>query len=75
MIEMKPVEGNKVKLQFLVPSRGLIGYRAEFQIDTHGSGVLNRIFHSYIPFKGQLDKVYFHLFFFIFSFSSIFSNK
>jgi len=54
MIEMKPSSGGKTRIIFHVPSRGLIGYQSEFLTDTKGSGVLNRIFHEYIPYKGEL---------------------
>ena len=55
MIEMKPSTGGKTRLVFYVPSRGLIGYQSEFLTDTKGSGVLNRIFHNYIPYKGEIS--------------------
>ena len=54
MIEMKPSSGGKTRLVFHVPSRGLIGYQSEFLTDTKGSGVLNRIFHEYGPYKGEM---------------------
>jgi len=54
MIEMKPSMGGKNRLVFYVPSRGLIGYQSEFLTDTKGSGVLNRIFHAYVPYKGEI---------------------
>ncbi len=54
MIEMKPSTGGKTRLVFYVPSRGLIGYQSEFLTDTKGSGVLNRIFHAYVPYKGEI---------------------
>jgi len=53
MIEMKPSGGGKTRLVFYVPSRGLIGYQSEFLTDTKGTGVLNRLFHAYIPYKGE----------------------
>jgi len=55
MQEMKPSTGGKTRLIFLVPSRGLIGYQSEFLTDTKGTGVLNRIFNSYAPFKGEIS--------------------
>lgn len=55
MIEMKPSSGGKTRLVFYVPSRGLIGYQSEFLTDTKGSGVLNRIFHAYVPYKGEMS--------------------
>lgn len=55
MIEMKPSSGGKTRIIFYVPSRGLIGYQSEFLTDTKGSGVLNRIFHAYVPYKGEMS--------------------
>ena len=52
MIEMKPMGKSKTRLIFIVPSRGLIGYHGQFLTETRGTGVLNRIFHSYDLFKG-----------------------
>ena len=54
MTEMVPSGGGKTRLMFLAPSRGLIGYQSEFLTDTCGTGVLNRIFHSYAPYKGVI---------------------
>ncbi len=56
MIEMKPSSGGKTRLVFYVPSRGLIGYQSEFLTDTKGTGVLNRIFHNYVPYKGEMKR-------------------
>ena len=54
--EMIPSQiGNKVRLIFQAPSRGLIGYYSEFLTDTRGTGVMNRIFHSYAPHKGEIE--------------------
>lgn len=47
--------GSTVKLEFLVPARGLIGYRSEFLTDTKGNGIMNHIFDSYQPFKGEIN--------------------
>ena len=44
-----------MRLTFLAPSRGLIGYHGEFLSDTRGTGMINRIFHSYAPFKGSIQ--------------------
>ncbi len=52
--DMRPSGTGKVRLTFLAPSRGLIGYHGEFLTDTRGTGVINRIFHSYAPYKGTL---------------------
>jgi GTP-binding protein len=55
MQEMRPSGGGKLRLGFLVPTRGLIGYHGEFLTDTRGSGVMSRLFHSYAPYKGAVD--------------------
>ena len=55
IIEMKPSTGGKTRIIFHVPSRGLIGYQSEFLTDTKGSGVINRIFHDYAPYKGEIS--------------------
>ncbi len=55
LLEMKPTAGGKHRLGFLAPSRGLIGYHGEFLTDTRGTGVMNRVFHSYAPHKGTID--------------------
>jgi len=47
---------NSVRLQFLVPARGLMGYRSELLTDTRGNGVMNHIFHDYEPFKGPIEE-------------------
>ena len=54
MRDMRPTGGGKLRLVFLAPSRGLIGYHGEFLTDTRGTGVMNRLFHSYAPLKGQI---------------------
>ncbi|MEA4925958.1 MAG: translational GTPase TypA [Syntrophomonadaceae bacterium] len=46
--------GDTVELQFLIPARGLIGYRSDFLTETRGNGVLNNIFECYEPFKGEI---------------------
>ncbi|MCA3245834.1 MAG: translational GTPase TypA [Azospirillum sp.] len=55
MTDMRPSGGGKVRLTFLVPSRGLIGYHGQFLSDTRGTGIMNKIFHSYQPWKGPID--------------------
>ncbi len=55
MTEMRPSGGGKMRLTFLAPSRGLIGYHSEFMTDTRGTGIMNRLFHSYGPFKGAIE--------------------
>jgi GTP-binding protein len=54
--EMKPSGNGKTKMVFYVPSRGLIGYQAEFRNDTHGNGVLNRSFYEYSEYRGDIEK-------------------
>ena len=54
MTEMKPSGTGKTRIVALVPSRGLIGYHGEFLTDTRGTGVLNRVFHSWAPHKGPI---------------------
>ena len=53
--EMTPV-GARMRLIFLVPSRGLFGYRNEFLTDTHGEGIMASVFDSYAPYKGDLSR-------------------
>lgn len=56
LIEMIPSQvGNKVRLIFHAPSRGLIGYHSEFLTDTRGTGIMNRLFFAYEPYKGDMD--------------------
>jgi GTP-binding protein len=54
LTEMRPCGAGKLRLKFLIPSRGLIGYRGEFLTDTRGTGVLTSLFHSYAPYKGDI---------------------
>jgi GTP-binding protein len=53
--EMRPSGGGKVRMTFLVPSRGLIGYHGEFLTDTRGTGVMNRLFAGYGPWRGAIN--------------------
>ncbi|MBV8934530.1 MAG: GTP-binding protein, partial [Alphaproteobacteria bacterium] len=55
MQEMRPSGGGKLRLMFLGPTRGLIGYQGEFLTDTRGTGVLSRVFHGYAPYKGPIE--------------------
>ena len=55
LVEMTPV-GERMKLEFLVPARGLFGYRNEFLTDTRGEGIMASVFDSYAPFKGELSR-------------------
>ena len=52
--DMRPSGGGKTRLTFYAPSRGLIGYHSEFLTDTRGTGVMNRLFHGYTPWKGAI---------------------
>ncbi|MDG4649815.1 translational GTPase TypA [Roseibacterium sp. SDUM158017] len=54
MTDMRPSGTGKTRIMALVPSRGLIGYHGEFLTDTRGTGVLNRVFHSWQPHKGAI---------------------
>ena len=54
LVEMRPAGAGKTRIIAHVPSRGLIGYHGEFLTDTRGTGVLNRVFHSWAPFKGAI---------------------
>ncbi len=53
--DMRPSGGGKVRLTFHVPSRGLIGYHGEFLTDTRGTGIMNRLFSGYGPWKGAIE--------------------
>ncbi len=55
MQEMLPI-GKRTRLEFIVPSRGLFGYRNEFLTDTKGEGIMASVFDSYAPFKGELQR-------------------
>src|SRR6202012_4664014 len=54
MVDMRPSGGGKTRIIFHVPARGLIGYQGEFLTDTRGTGVINRLFHGYALFKGDI---------------------
>ncbi len=54
LTEMKPAGVGKTRIIAHVPSRGLIGYHGEFMTDTRGTGVLNRVFHAWAPYKGSI---------------------
>ena len=55
LTEMRPSGGGKQRLVFLAPARGLIGYHGEFLTDTRGTGIMNRVFHGYTPYKGPIS--------------------
>jgi GTP-binding protein len=54
LIEMRPSGGGRVRLVFYAPTRGLIGYQGELLTDSRGTAVLNRLFHAYAPYKGEV---------------------
>ncbi len=56
MITMSESNGGYARVEFIIPARGLIGYRQEFMTDTKGNGILNSVFHDYAPFKGEIPK-------------------
>ena len=53
--EMAPV-GSRMRLEFLIPARGLFGYKSEFLTDTKGEGIMSSVFHDYEPYKGEIPK-------------------
>ncbi len=55
VINMSP-QGSRMRIEFLVPSRGLFGYRNEFMTDTRGEGIMNTLFDSYQPYKGDIPR-------------------
>jgi GTP-binding protein len=57
LLEMN-LRGNRMKIEYLIPSRGLFGYRSEFLTDTHGEGIINTIFEGYTPYKGEIQMRY-----------------
>jgi len=54
MVEMRPSGGNRLRLVFHAPTRGLIGYLGELLTDTRGTAIMNRLFHGYSPYKGEI---------------------
>ena len=55
MIQMAP-QGSRMRIEYLIPARGLLGYRSEFLTDTRGEGIMNSVFDSYQPFKGDISR-------------------
>jgi GTP-binding protein len=55
MTDMRPSGGGKTRITFSAPSRGLIGYHGEFLSDTRGTGIMNRLFEKYGPYKGAIE--------------------
>lgn len=56
LVDMTPQGENSIRLKFLIPARGLMGYRSELMTDTRGNGVMNHIFHAYEPYKGPIPE-------------------
>jgi GTP-binding protein len=54
MTSMQTMDGTN-RIEFLIPARGLIGFRTEFMTDTRGTGVMNHCFHEYAPYKGEIE--------------------
>ncbi len=54
LMEMRPSGGGRTRIVFHVPTRGLLGYQSELLSDSRGTGVMNRIFHAYAPYKGEI---------------------
>ena len=54
LVEMRPAGAGKTRIVAHVPARGLIGYHGEFLTDTRGTGIMNRVFHGWAPFKGPI---------------------
>lgn len=55
LVTMNPMNG-RTKLEFIIPARGLFGYRNEFLTDTKGEGIMSSVFHGYEPFKGEIPR-------------------
>ncbi len=55
MVHMNP-QGDRMRVEFLIPARGLFGYRGEFLTDTRGEGIMNTLFDSYAPYKGEIER-------------------
>ncbi len=55
LVNMSPA-GSRMRLEFTIPTRGLIGYRSDFMTDTKGEGIINTLFHDYEPFRGDIPR-------------------
>src|SRR6266487_1710237 len=55
LVDLRPSGGRRLRLVFHAPTRGLIGYQGELLSDTRGTAVLNRVFHAYAPYKGEVE--------------------
>ena len=56
LIQMAPQGSDRMRLEYLIPARGLLGYRNEFLTDTKGEGILNSVFYEYQPYKGDITR-------------------
>ncbi|MBR0091192.1 MAG: translational GTPase TypA, partial [Lachnospiraceae bacterium] len=54
LLNMSEASGGSTRLEFMIPARGLIGYRGEFMTDTKGNGIMNTVFEEYAPYKGDI---------------------
>ena len=55
MVEMRPSGGDRLRVVFHAPTRGLIGYQGELMTDTRGTAIMNRLFHAYLPYRGDIQ--------------------
>ncbi len=55
MVDMHP-QGSRTRIEFLIPARGLFGYKSEFLTDTKGEGIMSHVFEGYEPYKGDIDR-------------------
>ena len=55
LVHMSP-QGSRIKLEFVIPSRGLFGFKNEFLTDTKGEGIMNSVFYEYQPYKGEIPR-------------------
>ena len=55
LVNMTAIQGDYTRLTFMIPSRGLIGYRGDFMTDTKGNGIMNTVFSGYAPYKGDIS--------------------
>ncbi len=55
LVSMHP-QGSRMRIEFLVPARGLFGYKSEFLTDTKGEGIMSHVFEEYQPYKGDIDR-------------------
>ena len=56
LVSMNPKGADRMRLEFIIPARGLFGYRTEFLTDTKGEGVMSSVFNGYQPYKGDIQK-------------------